>query len=542
MRLILLIVITAAFMATVTFGPVYYFAIFCGLLTIFVSWPLEWRRLLFERPLFFRRQFSGVAIFAIGIFVVFNVGLRALLTGFAALFTFPDVDNIEKMSNSLPDLKGLAQAMQADLAWTFIIIALTLIASAALLVFGDRFGQIKGARWTYFRLPLYIGILYSALIVTISDLSVEQSKERVRTSGALSFEAGPILPSPSPEQAGAALRAVFGSYLDNDGQAAYLDDLRVAYLEALENNRGLRDAASDLNEASEFFTQPYEEFLLLAEQDGVCRYVGGEYKPDAILGFGEVRGLKPRHEDVPGQNFIGIKVLARHLQNVRDFENFVWRTSSCGFRKGQEWCRDHPRLAADYGCSDPTTEIEAARRRMANAEETVTDVVDSQPPKSPDEIVELTPANGLVLISLLDAFTHDRLTEVIDASAIAILDELRGEMSPIRRVQRERSMERQNTSSSFGYPAWLSSSVCEEASAHQWCRSWARQALRIIISPYVLQGVVLSLFITIFLMLFPRKDQKPLPINWSKINGDVWRFGPFSTKRSRQTDHSSTDV
>ncbi|WP_428410076.1 hypothetical protein [Hyphococcus sp.] len=524
LRLILLLVCAAAIYFSVRHEPVVAFAGVTAVITLFASTPHQWRMLLFERPFFFRRQFSGVTFAFIVSFLLFNIVFRAVATGFAALFTFPDADSVKKISVTLGD------AMAADLQWTIALFGGAVLFCTVLLFLADRFGQVKAARWAFFRLPILFGLVYSALVVTITDYSVKNAGVDNRVSPEMNFAAGPVFPTPSTKQAGDAVRAVFGRYVFSQDFIDEVETLQSNYETLFAQNKNLTSALSQVETFSSDIAGDFLSLVEQAESGDLCEKVGDRYMrvvgktgPFNVFDKTEQAGYKPRVNEI---------IL---FQPVRDAENIIWRTAHCGYFRGEAWCADQTASYGDdaasadafrkeWGCDFPGAKIAMATDALnAGPAEPPADI---DMPKTGDE-ERAAPTNltdGVAVLSILDAFIQDRLTEAADraviAGSVAVGNFLNGT----------------NYTSGLAELEWTVS-VCESGQATPWCGFWLRKVSRIVISPYVLQGLVISIYATVILMVFRRRDDRGRkPLDWSAFGREVW---DFKSKRRKGEDDSS---
>ncbi len=526
LRLILLLSCAAAVYIAVRHEPVVAFAGVTALITLLASTPHQWRMLLFERPFFFRRQFSGVTFAFIVSFLVFNIIFRAAATGFAALFTFPDAESVKKISVTL------GEAMAADLLWTVTLFGGGVIFCTFLLFLADRFGHVKAARWAFFRLPIVFGLVYSALVVTVTDYSVENAGVEIRKTTEMDFSAGPVFPTPSTEQAGDAIRAVFGRYVFSQDFIDEVEALQSDYETLFAQNEGLTSALSQVETFSSDIAGDFLSLIDQAETGDICEKVGDKYMrvvgktgPFGAFDKKEQYGYKPRVKEI---------IL---FQPVRDAENIIWRTAHCGHFQGQAWCADQTAAYGDdaasadafrkeWGCDFPGAKIAMAADALSAGPAEPRTEIDVPKPDEEMRTDSMNLTDGVAVLSIMDAFIQDRLTEAADRAVIA------------------GSVAISNFLNGTSYKSGLSElewtvSVCDSDRATPWCGFWLRKVSRIIISPYVLQGLVISIYATVILMVFRRReDRKKAPLDWSTFGREVWDF----KGKERKGENDSSDV
>lgn len=421
--------------------------------------------------------------------------------------------------------------MAADFGWTLLVFGGVLLGMFAILQFANYIFHIKPGRWAFFRLALLIGIVYSAAVVLISDYSKESAPQKERHSDVLSFKAGPVFPEPTSEQMQDAFRSIYGAYLYDED---FLNDVEILNAEnkrLTRENISLRSAASGGGVLPQEIAQSFLELTSRANDGDLCSFVGAEYW--------QITEKRPLWRGGDRKLFAGLKAREEPIilfQKLRNAENAVWGLAHCGHFKGQAWCADrtlelggpNTETSRDfrdkYGCNDPIEKIAQAEAILSKAvSDAVAETVKIEIPDTKEaEQRKLSFREALAVFSLLDAYISDRTIEVFDRVIISTGEAIASEI-----LSTDIPVTTDNLS-------WHQSVCVEKKNEFPWCRSVGRTAARIVLSPNLLQGVVISLYLSIFLMVFKRRrDRKLAAIDWSGAGKEIWEMK--NGKSERQT-------
>ena len=301
-----------------------------------------------------------------------------------------------------------------------------------------------------------------------------------------------------------------------------------------QENSTLRAAVSGASVLPQEIAQSFIDLTNRARDGDLCEFVGGEYwrvveeRPLWRGGDKKQRaGLKARTD----------KIIL--FQKLRNAENAVWGLAHCGHFHGTAWCEDitnqfggkQSEEAIDfrksYGCNDPGEKIAQAESVISKAVSTAsTETFDiTIPDTETAKSRKLSFREALAVFSLLDAYISDRTIEVVDRLIIGTGDSIAGGILPL------------DVSPSESDLSWHQSLCAEKKNEIPWCQSVGRTAARIVLSPNLLQGVVISLYLSILLMAFkgPR-DRKLAPIDWSRAGREIWEM----KGDKRRSDNAST--
>ncbi len=534
LRFLWLALCTAGVVFAVQTSPILGFAVFTGLVSLVISFPMEVRRLLFDRPLFFRRPFGGLTLGVVVSLVAVGVLFRMVFVVIAALFTFPDADSVKSVSESL------GEAMAEDFRWTLILLIATGTGFTLLLLALDRLPMpgLKAARWSFFRLSLVVGLVYSSLFVWVQE----------RTASA-------VFPEPDVAQAGEAVRLVFDSYVLDQSLIRSISDLEAE----LAAQKGELAA---IKEAQVFLPEKVRSLMkqAVSKEDNLCEIVG---KRECL----ENRWMW--NADDKGYVCISDRYVAREaefrlsdrIQDLRDAENAIYGLAHCGFYRGGDWCKERTGQLTDdeatewrrrYGCNNPLDLYPELRETEPDIGEEETGTDEAGTDNANEGGGESDDPGGayeaLALVTIVDAWLHDRMTEVVDRGAVWLDAEwtlLLTGTRPDLEINQQHSLCKPPADDG-GNPEWIAPGWCGPSGsidwhlslckppedkgkpawiAPDWCQAPARHVARAVVSPVVLQGMVISLYVTVLLMAFRRRrDRNAGDTSWQEEDNPVWNY------------------
>ncbi len=138
------------------------FAIATMVASLLVSLQLEHKRVRLERPFFVGAPKSAITLLSLSTAGVNAIG-RSIAVGAIALFSFAT-------PKTLGGVAGVdAAQVEADFIATAAVmggfIALCVVASLVL----DTWTRRRGHRWVFYRFPFVIGLMFSAVVFTVSE-------------------------------------------------------------------------------------------------------------------------------------------------------------------------------------------------------------------------------------------------------------------------------------------------------------------------------------------------------------------------------------
>jgi len=540
------------------------FSILTTTVVLLIGFPLEGRRLAFDRPFYFRRPLGTFLFRFFAGFVAVTVLLRAALAGFVALFTFPYVDGLKGTSIRFSEL---IEAMSFDRGWAQIAFLGTLIFAVCFVLFLERVAGWKGARWSYFRLPLLFGLVYSGTVFMLSD-TLDGPTDRG------------LFPAPSAPEAGEGIVYVFGDYLILEDVVDVFKRLQSRAEDAEAKVEETSMVSEEIVSEATTLIGDFEAFVSALDEINVCQLVGTRYTRDFTVerrwqvgditlrefeGTDTIRaGSRPLYEPCEVNLLEGRGCFKKLAEKPRVLEQQVWKIAGCGrSTDGIQWCRDvigqsgnsewtenatrfanrsgltNQQLHRQY-CSPDTANIDETKEAIAELQcrispercgISVPDIVDD--PTVTEDGFEgdgtLTFEKSLSILSMLDAFVDDRVGEAIDRSIYWL------ESRPSFFFSSGNSVPSTSSKPDLA----LGDTLCELDQQGEievnWCGSMAQNLVKIMISPYVLQGLILSVYSSFILLVFQGRDDRGRPPpNWSKIDKLVWDFR--GRKKRVQTD------
>ena len=499
LRFLLIIAVAGALIASIMAhetpfkaGPVTlpWFTIVTVTLYLAISVPLKWRRLIIERS-FFHRKALGAALTPVAIaFVLLTTVFESALLIFATLF-------------SLPFKTG------PEFNWTLSLLAATgAISFLSLKIFGE--GCWKTARWSYFRLPLLIGGLFAALVHVVS--TEEKTKQ--------------LFKAPSDEDAVNVLSNFFGerilqkawSQLEN--RSVELDKATAkASAELSQGGVKICQALSAKNPSGDELRFPEAiNFKPIENLEQLCTDTAALYKGILKPNTGKKNLFdnfslnRERHRlSVFCDNVKNIDNVSNdYFEQVRAQNLDVWMNLRCGAlleKRTEAYCqalRDENEKQNFEENSDLRKELQSCSEPSAGQE--------SEIPQQGDTIAgdadQLDDGNKnqegqigvLEAYSILDGYIH---AKIVDAVGVVYVfwNDLEGYHQSFR------------TDAAMDY-------FCEQKSEENpnetikkrfddWCapKSSLRAVASVVLSPYLLQGFVLSVYVTALLLAFRRRDQ-----------------------------------
>ena len=516
----------------VTSENVYGFALLTAAVTAIVSTSLEWRRINLERVLFYHGPRGRVGTVGVILFTSVSVFLRAIATGVAAIFTFPATS---KLATAGPEvIRSYAEIANADMAWTLLCLAVTAAIGLLILLITDWGFKAKTERWSYFRMPIVLGLVFSSLIITVNDAS------KTGRLGDYMFSQE-IFPAPSLEAASVVFRTIFGNTINDAAFSKYTNELVAERNELASQFNQLSERAGDLQNAAGD-TLALLQDIRDENRGNICRVTSKVYETTS----GECQTVKERVKvlgaETPIERIIkrsecrrpftdddGNWLVRRVFDGAKEFDSAksqLWHLFECGVRvsadAGEEpdlepWCR-LPGNENQPGCRDTGGELRAARARFETASALLGVKVAEDVPPRPEPIT-VSADNLPALITLLDGYFNERIQVAIDR--LVTNQHQRAETANAFVPGRAVEVSAQAT------PSWLEGSVCigESPSEHSWCRNPIRRVLQIPLAPYIIQGPVIAVFLT--LLMFPlqrtrsnKDDLKAL----SDPKSPIWKY------------------
>nr|WP_281722931.1 hypothetical protein [Nitrosomonas nitrosa] len=484
-----------AFSTTSVFG----FALLTAISTALVSANLLGDKLRFDRILFFRKPVGLVGKLFLGIFFLAILVSRTAAVGFAALFTIPDPAALSATGNE--QLVVLAASMSADVMWTGIVAGTIIFIALFCILFAERALGMKAARWGFFRLPLVIGIAYSAAVTLLADVS---SNTDVADLGI--FER-PVFPEPSFNQAMPIVRSLFGTAISDETERVargrietILDEIKTA------TNIPLGSTPEEIARAAGVSSTRGLCLWASKRVDGVSACEGGRFDwltPDNELG--DAPECWRPFSDADGNQIL--QRMSSTIEATDDAKSAVWHAFRCGtIDPNNRWCASRNRV--EPGCIDTKALANASQTEISRRLEQVRALVFEAEADyiASDALVASAPA----LFTVLDSFVHDRITDAIDRFAFYLLD------------LREPRLPTQSLASD---PRWLVSDTCDMAETNVWCNGWlspVRFSIRAVLSPNVAQGFVLATYLSMLLLVFGARGHGRL--DKSIITSELWNY------------------
>lgn len=537
LRFLLIIAVACALIASIMAhetpfkaGPVTlpWFTIVTVTLFLAISVPLKWRRLIIERPYFHRTAMGTVSAPFAAIFIVVTTFIEAAALTFATLFTFP----FEK---------------GPEFRWTLYLLLATGLISYLVLWVLDRC-KWKAARWTYFLLPIPIGVLFAVLVHIVSTGSMLRAKSE-EASGfdpyELARQVTPDLKSdrgiqpghgdengrqwlfkaPSDNDAVAVLAGFFGKGIF---QAAWEEYGRAvdAYNTQISNSNSKLAEAKDSLDSLSADLQPLCKSLAIEDANFGYRFPGkGEAFSDGdsisiVKKCGELKrswfiskdgkygflGKERRLVDDICSGVESLRVASEDAaSNVREGKLILWMNLRCGAAIGDRYCNQlkyrHQQTAFEKD-SDDWKELRSCEQDLnetvneaSNKITSIQSALDGARQSTPD--AEIGP---LQAYSILDGYLQAKIINLIGRFY----------------VYHENAV----TFAKSGQDDRLTDDICDhivEAPSDagldprlvDWCapKSTPRALATIVLSPYMLQGFVLSVYVTALLLAFRRRDQ-----------------------------------